>query len=170
MKPFLENTNVNELEAIQEYMDIHKIKDPELLTERDYELIQESDKFLKGFESTMSISLNHMLKYKYQPSEQKRGWLITIRNGCSMIPSMKKSQLNKTSIEALYKEGLKDSTLKIDTGLNEKDFPDTAMEAFGTNRFEDFGNWEFLKNNFILKYARHDLKNEMEAYWTRYKW
>lgn len=177
MKPFLENSNIEELEAIQRYMDEHGIEDPERLTEKDYENIQESKSVRDQkdtLKSYMVKSYTHMLKYRYQCAEQKVGWLSTISRAGSYASSMPAARVKEedsdTEIEAIYQDALKDKDLYQDTGMTKEDFPKTAKEAFGECRKpSNMKDWKYMKDHFIDKYAIHDKKAEMEEGWDRYK-
>lgn len=178
MKPFLENTNLNELEAIQEYMDSHGITDPEKLTERDYEILEESKKSLDSnaindIKSTLETSMNHIVKYEKQPYEQKRGWLITIRNGCARLNNLKSGNDFKNftpeEIEKIYQKSLKDSKFRREAKEILNQLPKTAKEAFGTNDINDLKDWKYIKDNIIMKYARDDIKDKMESKWDELK-
>ena len=173
MKQFLENNNILELELIQEYMDSRGIKDPELLSEKDYELIEESYKEHKGFVNKMINSFTHMLKYRFQPSNQKRGWLITIRNGCSVIPELTTNEFNAyngNNLEAIYQKALSNNDFRKETEIDIRQLPKSAKEAFGSSDLSYFGNWQNMRDNFIIPFARYDLRDDMTAEWQKLKW
>lgn len=168
MKPFLENSNIIELEAIQNYMDKNSIQDPELLTEKDYDIIQETLHNMEGFESRFEKSINHMVKFRYQAANQKRGWMNTVANALSDIHKMSNAQINPyldpDKIEEIYQSAISASDFKDETGMDKKEFPKTAKEALGTNDIKELGKWEFVRD-YIEKYSIHSDKDENLEYW-----
>lgn len=170
MKPFLENNNIEELEAIQNYMDEKGIDDPVKLTEKDYEIIEEST---KGFDKKLQHSLSHLAKYKVQASNQKEDWMDTVRNGLSLVPELSKTELNKYTpemVESIYQKAIHDKSFYSETHLKPSDLPKTAVDAFGTNDILKLGDWEYIKNNVIVPNAIHDKKEELEELWNDHKW
>ena len=171
MKPFLENNNLDDLEAIQEYMDENGIEDPDNLTERDYELIEEAN--VNGFNKKLEHSLSHLAKYKVQASNQKEDWMDTVRNGLSLVPELSKNELKKYPpeiIEKIYQKAIRDKDFYNETHLKPSDLPKTAVDAFGTNDILKLGDWEYIKDNIIVPNAIHDKKDELEELWNDHKW
>lgn len=177
MKPFLENTNIEELELIQLYMETHKIQDPSLLTEKDYEIIEESRKDsprTNGTESKISNAIFHMIKYKVQPSNQKADWLDSIRNGCSLIPTLTTNQYKECAedIDKMFNNARYDKRMESETGLKVSDssLPNSLIELFGSNNLSDLGSWDYINTNLIVPYANHSKAAEMVQSWRLHWW
>ena len=182
MKPFIENSNLDELEAIQKYMEENGISDPEQLTEEDYRLISEAEVSEDTLRKDLTKTFSHMLKYKYQPTAQRNSWLSTISRGCKDINEFfndndkvykfnNKYNSEEDFIELIYTKAVHDETMLNDTGMEAGDFPKTAKEAFGNcSKLKNLSNWNYMKDHFVAPCAIHDMKDDMIEGWGRYKW
>ena len=187
MKPFLENTDLEELEQIQHYMDEHGISDPEKLTLQDYVLIEisrsEKEDPTNNLANRLDITFQHMIKFKYQPESQSTSWVGSIYPGCELLSKVnldsdlpkldKKGKYNSMDdfIQHQYEKARYSSRLQKDTGLDPKAFPKTAKEAFGDcANPEHLSDWSYMKRNFIERYATEKSKDDVINVWDRHKW
>ena len=178
MKPFLENDNVNELELIQEYMDIHGIDDCQKLTEKDYEIIEESK--IRP-DNNMEIIYIHMLKYKFQPSSQeqnKSSWMSSIRNCRDKLAAdfdspNKLSKLDDVNnLQKYYYKAVHDNEFLKGTGFSPKDLPTNVEDAFGDMAYpSNIFDHDKFGEEFIKPYAFGHHGEENKKLWdTKFKY
>jgi hypothetical protein len=116
------------------------------LSEVDFENIVEelegmgrSEK--RGFVSHLRILIAHLLKWQYQPEEQKRGWLLTIREQRLMVKAILKDNpsfkpLLGDVLDEAY--GLAVILAMKETGLPENVFPASCPYGFDEIMDNDF--------------------------------
>ena len=122
----------------------------------DFEIIQEANDESEIFKQTKRL-LKHMLKYKFQPSEQGTSWINSINdanNRINIIINRSKGVWtrfynNNYEINKCYNEALSEAVKE--TGLTYGDFPGTLFEGGEEFALSSIINRSILKI-FLLKY------------------